>query len=91
MATIAKTRKQEKVADIRYRIQLKDRKHIVVYIVRSSDDTQDYHVTLVNGKVNNCQCRATKPCYHMRDVQAREWAREAARREEYCTEFSIYE
>lgn len=89
MATSTKT--AAKVADIRYRVQLKDRKNIVIYTVRSSDDTEEYQVTLVNGKVNNCQCRTTKPCYHMRDAQAFEWAREAARREEYCADFNIYE
>jgi hypothetical protein len=60
-----------KQADIRYRTEIK-RNGIVVYTVRSSDDTKDYEVTVVRGKVNNCTCKATKPCYHMRDVQARE-------------------
>ena len=67
-----------KQADIRYRVELKNRSHIVVYKVRSSDDTQDYEVTLVRGRVNNCTCKATKPCYHMHDVQIREDARRQA-------------
>ena len=89
-ATIA-TKPAQKQADIRYRVSLKSNKNIVVYIVRSSDDTQDYQVTLCRGKVSSCSCPATKPCYHMKDVQAYEWAREAARREEYCSNFNIYE
>jgi hypothetical protein len=90
MATIA-TKQAQKTADVRYRVALKNNKNIVVYIVRSSDDSQDYQVALVNGRVSSCNCKATKPCYHMRDVQAKEWAREAARREEYCSNFAIYE
>ena len=67
-----------KQADIRFRVELKNRSHIVVYKVRSSDDTQDYEVTLVRGKVNNCTCASRKPCYHMHDVQIREDARRQA-------------
>jgi len=63
-----------KQADIRYRVELKG-KEIVVYKVHSSDDSQDYEVTVFEGKVSGCSCPATKPCYHMRDVQAREDAR----------------
>src|SRR5260221_11381183 len=67
----------QKTADIRFRVELKNKPWIVVYTVRSSDDTQDYHVTVVRGKVNNCDCISRKPCYHMRDVQVREDARKA--------------
>lgn len=67
-----------KVADIRYRVALKNNPRIVVYIVRSSDDTTDYKVTVVRGKVSSCDCISHKPCYHMRDVQAREDERRAA-------------
>jgi hypothetical protein len=88
---MATTTTATKVADIRYRVALKNNKNIVVYIVRSSDDTQDYQVTLCRGKVNNCTCPARKPCYHMQQVQKREWEREAAKREEYCSSFNIYE
>ncbi len=63
-----------KVADIRFRVEIK-KNGIVVYKVRSSDDTQDYDVTVFDGQARNCTCPATKPCYHMRDVQAREDAR----------------
>lgn len=71
----------QKTADIRYRVSLKAHPGIVVYKVRSSDDTEDYDVTLVDGKVNNCTCRARKPCYHMRDCQAREDSRKQVRDE----------
>ena len=66
----------QKQADIRYRVALKAHPGIVIYKVRSSDDTEDYDVTLVDGKVNNCTCRekfnSSARCYHMRDCQARE-------------------
>ena len=75
MTTSIKIQKQ---ADIRYRVELKSRPRIVIYKVRSSDDTQTYDVTLVGGKVNNCTCKARKPCYHMHDVQIREDARRQA-------------
>ncbi len=65
------TQTAQKTADIRFRVELKN-KPIVIYKVRSSDDTQDYNVTVVRGKVNNCDCKSYKPCYHMRDVQAHE-------------------
>jgi len=67
----------QKTADIRYRVELKNKPWIVVYKVRSSDDTQDYDVTVCDGKVNNCTCKARKPCYHMAGVQAREDERKA--------------
>ena len=61
-----------KKADIRFRVQLKNKPHIVIYKVASSNGVDMYDVTLVNGKVNNCTCPARKPCYHMTSVQARE-------------------
>jgi hypothetical protein len=79
-----------KQADIRYRVQLKARPHIIIYKVRSSDDTQDYDVTLVNGQVNNCTCPATKPCYHWRDVQAAADAR-TQERDEARTAYNNFE
>ncbi len=66
----------QKQADIRYRVELKN-KPIVVYKVMSAFGVDMYDVTLVNGKVNNCTCPARKPCYHWRDVQAREDERKA--------------
>lgn len=67
----------QKQADIRYRVALKNKPHIVIYIVRSSNDTQDYQVTVVHGRVNNCTCKSHKPCYHMRDVATKEAERVA--------------
>ncbi len=72
------TLKIQKQADIRFRVELKSRPRIVIYKVRSSDDTQTYDVTVVSGKVNNCTCKSYKPCYHMHDVQAHEDARRQA-------------
>lgn len=63
-----------KQADIRYRVELKNR-DIVVYKVVSSNGSDVYDVTVVRGHVNNCTCISHKPCYHMRDVQGREDAR----------------
>lgn len=87
------TQTAQKTADIRFRVELKNKPEIAVYIVRSSDDTRDYHVTVVRGKVSSCDCPATKPCYHWRDVQACEDARKSERlsREAYIQEFGIYE
>ncbi len=61
-----------KQADIRYRVQLKDRPWIVVYKVASSNGVDMYDVTVVRGKVSSCGCPSRKPCYHWKDVQARE-------------------
>ena len=79
-----------KQADIRYRVALKNNPNIVIYKVRSSDDTQDYEVTVVRGKVNNCSCISRKPCYHMTGVQAREDAHRQTRDEER-TAYNYYE
>ncbi len=85
------TQTATKQADIRFRVELKN-KPIVIYKVRSSDDTQTYDVTVVRGKVNNCTCKSYKPCYHMRDVQIAEDARKSERlsREQYIEEFQVY-
>ena len=82
------TLKIQKQADIRFRVELKSRPRIVIYKVRSSDDTQDYDVTLVGGKVNNCTCKARKPCYHMHDVQIREDARRVASTQAHMDELA---
>lgn len=71
------TQTAQKTADIRYRVEIKN-KPIVIYKVRSSDDTQTYDVTVVRGKVNNCTCKSYKPCYHMKGVQEREDERKSA-------------
>jgi hypothetical protein len=66
------TQTAQKQADIRYRVQLKDKPWIVVYKVVSSDGERVYDVTVVRGHVNNCTCISRKPCYHWKGVQARE-------------------
>src|SRR5258708_39275383 len=85
MATTLKIQKQ---ADIRFRVELKSRPRIVVYQVRSSDDTQTYDVTVGSGKVNNCTCKSYKPCYHMHDVQIREDARRVASTQAHMDELA---
>ena len=71
----------QKQADIRYRVGIKAHPGIVVYLVKSSDGQEDYQVTFCNGKANNCTCKSRKPCYHMRDCQAREDGRKQVRDE----------
>ena len=72
------TQKQAtKVADLRYITTLKNKPYIRIYTYRSSDDTRDYQVTTVHGKVSSCSCPATKPCYHWNDAQAREDSRKS--------------
>jgi len=61
-----------KVADLRYITTLKNKPYIRVYIYRSSDDTKDYQVTTVHGKVSSCDTPATHPCYICKDAQRRE-------------------
>jgi hypothetical protein len=72
------TTQVQKQADIRYRVELKNR-DIVVYKVVSSNGVDVYDVTVVRGHVNNCTCISRKPCYHMSGVQARENAHTAKR------------
>ena len=50
---------------------------IVTYAVRSSNGTDIYYTTLVNGKATGCGCPAFKPCYHMDQLEALEAARAA--------------
>lgn len=69
------TQVAQKTADIRYRVELKNKPWIVVYQVMSSNGVDMYDVTVVDGKVNNCKCPSWKPCYHMIGVQAHEDAR----------------
>ncbi len=75
---MAVAQKQAKVADLRYIVTLKNKPYIKVYMYRSSDDTKNYEVTVVRGRVSSCNCLATKPCYHWNDAQAREDAKRTA-------------
>lgn len=72
------TKQQAKVADLRYIVTLKNKPHIRVYIYRSSDDTKDYQVTTVRGKVTSCNTPASQPYYICKDAQAREDAKRVA-------------
>ncbi len=60
------------------RYEIKRNSH-VVYLVRSSNGKDEYHTTLVNGRATGCSCPATKPCYHMRQLEQREAERSKAR------------
>lgn len=44
----------------------------VVYTVLSSNGVDTYHTTLVNGHATGCTCPATKPCYHMTQLEQNE-------------------
>jgi hypothetical protein len=66
------TQQATKVADLRYITTLKNKPYIKIYTYRSGDDTKDYQVTTVHGKVSSCSTPATHPCYICRDAQARE-------------------
>ena len=82
----------EKTADIRYRVEIKNKPWIVIYKVMSSNGVDMYDVTVCNGKVNNCKCPSHKPCYHMKGVQEREDERTPRlSRDEYTREFGIYQ
>ena len=72
MTQATKTQKQVQVLS---RIQFKVDSRKVVYNVRSSDGTQVYQTFLFNGKACSCTCKATKPCYHMTQLEAREASR----------------
>ena len=50
----------------------------VVYLVRSSNGTDQYTTTIVNGHATGCTCPAVKPCYHMTQLEHREAERQPA-------------
>src|SRR5260221_8042194 len=74
MTTKIKTQKQVQIIA---RITIK-KNGIVVYKVRSSNGKDIYQTTFLNGKATGCTCPATKPCYHMTQLQAREDGRIAS-------------
>ncbi len=80
MKTTNKTQKQAKAVKVISRIQFKVDSRKVVYNVRSSDGTQVYQTFLFNGKACSCTCKATKPCYHMTQLEEKEASRQEARR-----------
>ncbi len=68
--------KTQKQVQIIARVQIK-RNGIVVYKVRSSNGKDEYQTTFFDGKATGCSCPATKPCYHMTQLQERENERKA--------------
>lgn len=70
-----------KAVQIIARYQIKRNGH-VVYLVRSSNGKDQYTTTIINGHATGCTCPARKPCYHMKQLEAREAEREQAA----CTE-----
>lgn len=68
MKTVTKVQKQVQIIA---RIAIKN-SNLVVYKVRSSNGKDTYQTTFYNGKASGCTCPATKPCYHMTQLQKRE-------------------
>ena len=60
------------------RIAYKRNPKAVKYIVRSSNGVDQYETTIYNGKATGCTCPATKPCYHMNQLEAKEQQRSEA-------------
>ncbi len=69
-----KSQKAQKVVNVIARYFMKRNGH-VVYAVRSSNGVDTYCTTIINGKATGCTCPATKPCYHMIQLEAKEAAR----------------
>lgn len=59
------------------RIEFKADSRKVVYKVLSSNGKDTYETFFFNGKACSCTCPATKPCYHMTQLEAREASRVA--------------
>jgi hypothetical protein len=72
---MAKQCKAAKQVQVIARYQLKRNGH-VVYLLRSSNGVDTYTTTLINGRASGCSCPATKPCYHMRQLETREAERQ---------------
>src|SRR5690348_1468135 len=70
--TAVKTQKQVQVIA---RIELKQHPGIIVYKVRSSNGVDVYETVIAYGKASSCTCPATKPCYHMTQLEAKEQER----------------
>lgn len=67
-----------KIVHIIARYEIKSHPGLVLYRVRSSDGTGEYCSRLLNGTAQCCSCPATKPCYHMRQLEQIEVERAAA-------------
>lgn len=72
-ATSAK--KATKVVRVVARIEFKADTRKVVYQVRSSNGKDIYFTSMFAGHATSCTCPATKPCYHMTQLEAIEAAR----------------
>lgn len=75
-----KSQKTQKVVQVIARYFIK-RNHAVVYSVRSSNGADTYCTTIINGKATGCTCPATKPCYHMVQLEVKEAARKEAEKQ----------
>jgi len=77
-ATVAVVKPAKAARELRYE-QVLERKadfgddgSLVVYTVLSSDASQTYQTTLVNGVAKSCTCPSRQRCYHMSGCEARE-------------------
>lgn len=75
MATKTATREVTILA----RVEFKADSRKVVYQCLSSNGKDTYMTYLFNGKASSCECKATKPCYHMTGCEAYEAARNASK------------
>ena len=71
-----KTQTATKVVQVIARITYKRNPKAVTYLVRSSNGIDQYQTTIYNGKAVSCSCPATKPCYHMKQLETREASRQ---------------
>jgi len=78
--------------------QYKRNAKAVVYLVLSSNGNDQYRTIIYDGKATHCSCPATKPCYHMVQLEAIEGARaerearaELVRRSAERTAYNYYE
>lgn len=76
MQKLTQSKSTTKEVTVLARVVFKNDSRKVVYNVLSSNGKDQYQVYFFDGKVCSCSCPATKPCYHMVQLQAREDARE---------------
>jgi len=73
--TTTATKKAIKTVQIIARVQFKHDARKVVYLVRGSKGEQ-YETYMFAGEATSCTCAARKPCYHMRQLEDKEFDRQ---------------
>jgi hypothetical protein len=72
-----KVAKQAKIVSVINRYQFKSDSRKVVYQVGSSDGSKTYYTYFFGDRATSCTCPASKPCYHMEQLEAYEVKRTA--------------